>query len=272
MFVSVLKSPRLRVVRAQFPPRTVRTRTDPALTLTYNPNNLQRHIIFGVARGRNFAGGVPRVAPGRVRPGALLAEGIGMKRGTLVFILVLCAVCSGAWPGATSYAKQRASQRVTGTVYGFSGRLAGRSYPFSLIVNNYSSADDAARLAAAAGSQDELLSALGHMNAGRIAIGNNVGVTANAVFASPTAEGGTKLTVLFERNVNFFELRYGTRSSDYRFGYAEIYLDRAGRGQGTFIPAARVRVNGNNWEVEDFGVYPARLMGLRASGSVGGAR
>jgi len=190
----------------------------------------------------------------------------------LVF-LILCAVCAAS-PSATSYARQRAQRRIVGTVYGFGGRASGRSYslPFTLIVNNYSSADDAARLASSAGSQDELLSALGHMNAGRIAVGNNVGVTANAIFSQPTAEGGTKLTVLFERNLNLFELRYGTRSADYRFGYAEIYLDQRGRGQGTFIPAARVRVNGNNWEVEDFGVYPARLMGLRSTGSVNDAR
>ena len=195
-----------------------------------------------------------------------------MRRGLLVFVLVLCAVGSAALPGTTSHARQRATQRVTGTVVGFSGRLAGRSYPFSLIVNNYSSADDAARLAAAAGSQEELLSALSKLNAGRIAVGNNIGVTANAVFASPAAEGGTKLTVLYERNVAIFEVRYGARSADYRFGYAEIYLDAKGRGQGTFMPAAKVKVDGNNWVVEDFGVYPARLMGLRSTGSVGGAR
>jgi len=33
------------------------------------------------------------------------------------------------------------------------------------------------------------------------------------------------------------------------------------------IPAARVRLrDGNTWEVEDFGVFPARLMGLRVRG------
>ncbi len=197
-----------------------------------------------------------------------------MRRGMLVFILTLSAVCALAAPGATAHARQRGSQRIVGTVVGFGGRVTGRTYslPFTLIVNNYSSADDAARLAASAGSQDELLSALGRLNAGRIAVGNNVGVTANAIFSQPTAEGGTKLTVLFERNLNLFELRYGTRSADYRFGYAEIYLDQRGRGQGTFIPAARVKIDGNNWVVEDFGVYPARLMGLRSTGSVGGAR
>jgi hypothetical protein len=99
-----------------------------------------------------------------------------------------------------------------------------------------------------------------------------VGVTANAVFATPTAEGGTKITVLFQRNVSFFELRAGTRSADYRFGYAEIYLDRRGRGEGTFIPAAKVKLEGNNWVVEDFGAFPARLMGIRSTGSIPSAR
>jgi hypothetical protein len=114
---------------------------------------------------------------------------------------------------------------------------------------------------------------LTRLNAGRISIGNNVGVRANAVIVTPAAEGGTKLTVLYERNVGITELRYGTRSADYRFGYAEIFLDNRGRGQGTLIPAAKVRLEGDNtWVVEDFGEFPARLLGLRSTGSVGTAR
>ncbi|MFL6284742.1 MAG: hypothetical protein ACJ74Q_16470, partial [Pyrinomonadaceae bacterium] len=152
-------------------------------------------------------------------------------------------------------------------------RLAGRTLPFRLVVNDYTSADDADRLNTALRSgQDELLSTLSKLDAGRVSIGNNVGVTANAVFATPSAEGGTKLIVLFQRNVNFFELRAGTRSADYRFGYAEIYLDGRGRGEGTFIPAAKVRLEGNNWVVEDFGAFPARLIGMRSSGTVSNAR
>ena len=110
---------------------------------------------------------------------------------------------------------------------------------------------------------------LSRMDAGRIQIGNNVGVTANAIIATAWSDGGTKITVLYQRNINFYELRYGTRSEDYKFGYAEMFLDRNGKGEGTFIPAARVtNRSGNTWEVEDFGVLPARLMGLRSSGSV----
>ena len=188
-----------------------------------------------------------------------------------VFLLgVLCLVAASATEAA-------AQQTIQGQVIGIGGQRAGLNRPFKLIVNNYSSADDVQQLnqALRTGGQDELQRVLSRLNAGRIAIGNNVGVRANAVIATPQPEGGTKLTVLYERNVAIYELRYGARSADYRFGYAEIYLDARGRGQGqgTLIPAAKVKLEGNNnWVVEDFGEFPARLMGLRATGRVGTAR
>ncbi len=192
-----------------------------------------------------------------------------MRRRRTFFLLgVLCLV-------AASAAEAAAQQVIQGQVIGIGGRRAGLNRPFRLTVNDYSSPDDVQQLnqALRSGGQEELMRVLSRLNAGRISIGNNVGVRANAVIATPAAEGGTKLTVLYERNVAIFELRYGTRSADYRFGYAEIYLDPRGRGQGTFIPAAKVRLEGdNNWVVEDFAEFPARLMGLRSRGGVGTAR
>jgi hypothetical protein len=194
-----------------------------------------------------------------------------MRKSCIVFLLgALCLVAASAVSAAA-----QSRQYVQGQVVGIGGRRAGLNRSFSLTINNYSSADDVQRLNAAlrSGGQDELMSVLSKLDAGRVSIGNNVGVRANAVIATPTAEGGTKLTVIYERNVAIFELRYGARSADYRFGYAEIYLDARGRGQGTFIPAAKVKLEGdNNWVVEDFGEFPARLLGLRSSGRVGGAR
>jgi hypothetical protein len=191
-------------------------------------------------------------------------------------IIVLCALLfvSGltlVYPAAE--AKVQSRMTINGTVYAIGrGRRAGSwSGPFRLIVNRYTTPGEARELndALQQDGQDGLLKALSKMEAGRIQVGTGVGVRANAVIADPWGEGGTKLTVFYERNVRFFELRYGSRSSDYRIGYAEIFLDRNGKGEGTFIPAARVRLrDGNTWEVEDFGVFPARLMGLRASGRV----
>src|ERR1051325_8435973 len=183
-----------------------------------------------------------------------------MRKRRVVFLLgVLCLVAASAVEAA-------AQQTVQGQVVGIGGRRAGLNRPFRLTVNNYSSADDVEQLnqALRSGGQDELLKVLSRLNAGRVAIGNNVGVRANAVIATPQPEGGTKLTVLYERNVAIYELRYGTRSAAYPFGYAEIYLDARGRGQGqgTLIPAAKVKLEGDNdWVVEDFAEFPARLLG-----------
>lgn len=180
----------------------------------------------------------------------------------LLMALFVCATCQ-------SSLAQIPYQRVNGTVVGISGRYAGRSLTFSLIINRYTSPAEVTELnVARQRSEDELFGAVSKMSAGRIQVGNSVGVSANAIIALPW-EGGTKLIVIYERNINFFELRYGSRSADYRFGYAELLLDRNGKGQGTLISAARVKLeNGTQWVVEDFGTFPARLMGLRASGRV----
>ena len=190
------------------------------------------------------------------------------RRKVLVFLVVLC--CAALFP-LPSQSHMDGTQRINGTFIAIAGRSAGRSGPFSLIINRYTAANQLRELneALGRGGQDELLKTLSKMDAGRIQLGSGVGVRANAIIPDSWGDGGTKLTVLYERYIRFFELRYGTRSQDYPIGYAEIFLDRTGRGEGTLIPAAKVRLrNENTWEVEDFGVLPARLMGLRASGQV----
>jgi hypothetical protein len=203
-----------------------------------------------------------------------------MKRRKLSCLL--CALSCALWltlftpaPQAKAQGARYVGRDITGTVVGVGGRMGGRTRPFRLIVERYTSPEEVGRLNTAlqTGGQDGLLDALSKMSAGRIQIGAGVGVPANAIIPVQQAEGGTKLIVLFQRNISFYEVRYGTRSEDYRFGYAELHLGRRGGNEGTFIGAAKVRLrDGNTWEVEDFGVFPARLMGLQAGGGRGGAR
>lgn len=192
-----------------------------------------------------------------------------MKNRTLLHLLIgFC--CAGLFQQLPEVQAQ-GNQRINGTAVGIGGRLGGRSRTFTLIVNTYTPAGQVRELneALKRGGQDELLDVLSKLEAGRIQIGGGVGVTANAIIADRWGEGGMKLTVFYERNINFYELRAGARSSDYRIGYAEIFLDGKGRGQGTLIGAAKVKLkDGNTWEVEDFGTFPAKLMGLRSSGRV----
>ena len=195
-----------------------------------------------------------------------------MKR-TVLFCLSFLLCCVAAVQTSVAQDRPPARRYVTGTVVGISGRLAGRTLPFTLTINDFTADSELQRLnTALERGEDELLRTLSRMEAGRIRLGTGVGLPANAIFRTRQPDGTDKITVLYERDVRIFERRFGTRSENYRFGYAELFLDRNGRGEGTLIPAARVRLrDGNTWEVEDFGVFPARLLGLRLRGG-GSAR
>ncbi|HEY0367765.1 MAG TPA: hypothetical protein VGC73_14935 [Pyrinomonadaceae bacterium] len=194
-----------------------------------------------------------------------------MKSRTLVMLVVVLLFGVAVFnPGTNTLAQGEgiAGRTITGTVYFMSGRRPGASMPFTLIINRLTTPEEVSQLNSAlqAGKQDELLRTLSRMDAGRIQIGTNVGVPANAIMMTDQGDGRTKLTVIYQRNLRFAELRYGTRSVDYPFGYAEMYVGR-GENEGMLIPAARVRLrDGNTWEVEDFGTFPAKLMGLRVRG------
>ena len=183
-------------------------------------------------------------------------------------LLVIISIFVCCQQRAVAQGEAIAGRTITGTVYFIGGRSPGRSLSFRLNINRISTPDEVNQLNSAlkSGGQDELLKVLSKMRAGRVDIGNGVGIPANVIIGSAGEDGRTKLTVIYERNVRFGELRYGARSADYRFGYAELFVGR-GSGEGMLIPAARIRLrDGNTWEVEDFGTFPARLMGLQLRG------
>jgi hypothetical protein len=193
-----------------------------------------------------------------------------MKTRMLVLLVVMLLGIAVVDPRTKTRAQGEglAGRTITGTVYFISGRRPGLSLPFTLIIKRITTADEVSQLNSAlqAGKQDELLRTLSRADAGRIQIGSNVGVPANAILVNDEGNGRTKITVIYQRDLRFGELRRGARSVDYPFGYAEMYVGR-GDNEGMLIPAARIRLkDGNTWEVEDFGTFPARLMGLRVRG------
>ena len=196
-----------------------------------------------------------------------------MKRKTPVMLIIIVLILGVAtyYPSTNAVAQGEgglAGRTITGTVYFISGPRPGRSLQFTLRINRITTPDQVRQLNSAlqAGKQDELLRELSRLDAGRIQIGTGVGLPANVIMVDDQGDGRTKITVLYQRDVRFGELRRGARSTNYPFGYAEMYVGR-GDNQGMLIPAAHVRLrDGNTWEVEDFGTFPARLMGLRVRG------
>lgn len=118
------------------------------------------------------------------------------------------------------------------------------------------------------GGQDDLLRAINDEDLGRFSLGGALGRRLNVVRES-TVDGQRRIFVVFERWLGFGELRRGYRSVDYPFSVIEMYVDeRTGKGDGTYIPAARVRFRTDRdsgqqtVEIENFATFPARLIGV----------
>jgi hypothetical protein len=137
---------------------------------------------------------------------------------------------------------------------------------FTLTVNRYAPESEVAGILSSLqrGGQDGLLKALGNEKRGSLQIGSQLAHDVQAVWITRTDEG-RKICALSERWKGFGELRRGARSLDYPFTYIEIFIEEdGGKGEGSLIPAARVRAKGgNNIEVENFGIYPARLTNIK---------
>ena len=193
---------------------------------------------------------------------------------SLLFRSFACAVLVGftCFTGTA----QNGRQTYTGTVlsYGIGFNTRTSSNPFTLIINNTTSDREVDRLAGVLqeGGQDKLLDAVHQIDLGSFSIGAGIGRTLNAVRIDEV-DGKRRIRALFERWIRFGEIRGGYRSRDYPFGYIELFIDpRTGKGEGTLIEAAQIRwkrdKDSNQYvvEIENFGTFPARLMGVTRRG------
>ena len=164
------------------------------------------------------------------------------------------------------------SETYTGTVLsygsGFNTRTVTRT--FTLNIDRLTSDAQAQRylnLLSESG-QDRVLDAIDDEELGRFSVGANIGVPVNVVRES-VVNGQRRIFIVFKRWTQFAELRGGYRSLDYPFGVIELFIDeRTGKGEGTYIAAARIRWDRNDKnnqyqiEIENFATYPARLLGV----------
>jgi hypothetical protein len=189
-------------------------------------------------------------------------------------ICIVISIVATATLGSSIYAQRGTTFTGTAVIYGSGFNTRTISRPFTMVVNGRTSAADAAKYLSTLerGGQDDLLRELDHNDLGRFSLSGSVGQPLSAVIVDED-NGSTRIRAVFQRWIGFGELRYGLRSADYPFGYVEIRIDpRTGRGEGTIIPAARIRFrNARNGgmdtvEIEDFGTFPGRLMGVRMRG------
>ena len=174
---------------------------------------------------------------------------------------------------ATANVNAQARERFTGTVVYYGSGLSTRTVTanFTLDISGYTSDAQAKNYLSILKDkgQDKVLDAIDDTELGRFSVGANVGVPVNVVRESD-ADGKRRIFVVFKRWTQFAELRYGYRSLDYPFGVIELFIDpRTGKGEGTYIAAAKVRWDSNGddapqVEIENFATFPARLIGVKS--------
>jgi hypothetical protein len=177
--------------------------------------------------------------------------------------LSLAAVCAAPATGRISLPF---SETYTGNITYFGGVRGSVQTTFTITIESYTPDSEVQRLISVLQNdgQDAAMRLLSKEKRGKIQLGTRLGRDINAAWVTPGEEGERRITVIAERWIGFAEARRGTRSLDYPFTFAELFIDSRGRGDGGLIPAAKLRSKrGNVLEAEDFGIWPARLTNVR---------
>lgn len=148
---------------------------------------------------------------------------------------------------------------------------AGATANLTIYVERYSTDDEAKAYATTLLEKgpDELLKALQDAPAiGRVTMQRRVGSFELKFIRSRPTETGRRIVGVCDRPIGFLEAYFSGRSLDNKFGIVIIDLktNKKGKeeGQGELIYAAKVTVlEGNKVEVENYGIDPVKLMGVR---------
>jgi hypothetical protein len=172
---------------------------------------------------------------------------------------LIAALANSAVPAVGEHAEQFTGSLVN-TVAG-----AGSSRPFILAIDRYSSDSELqrfTRILTGVNGQYALRDELWRQSRGYLSIGGSIGYPVSAVLAQEKP-GGRTLYAVLNRRLGPFEAQYYTRSSFYPFAVVELNLDQYGHGEGHFIRAAKLHLDGNQLEIESLGTMPTRLLAVR---------
>jgi hypothetical protein len=189
-----------------------------------------------------------------------------MKR--IIFAVIVFA-CGTALPIQTAIQKhserQSGTEVYTGTLIDMNGRMI--STGFTLTITGRTSDSDSQRYLSILSSEGQsgLMKAIRRNNFGYIAA---TGQTRRNLLVVREFEmdGKRRIIAAFERWVGFYEVRADYRTLDYPFSTIEILLDRDGKGGGTFIGLAQVKMSKKTKQqslrLDSYGNFPAKVMGV----------
>ena len=193
-----------------------------------------------------------------------------------VLALALVLPASGLPAPAPAKDEKQKSEKFGALAYMPSGAGpamvgAGARVNVDIWVNQYTDDAQAKTMAAALleGGAPALLKQLEDAKTiGKIRMTGRAGFYDFKLIRQHRSEGGRRIWLIGDRPVGFLEVYAGSRSQDYPFGILQLDLKTNSKGKeegtGSLIYAGKIKVlEGNNIELETYGVEPIRLLGVR---------
>ena len=193
-------------------------------------------------------------------------------RSLLVMVPVCLLVLAGLLPAGLRasgtgfiYSKAADGKQVyTGTAIGIGGQLGHVSIPFTLEIDGETPQDQVQRYRQTLETKGpaELLQAISGRKLGTFTLEGTPPHDLNFVQVRPQ-EKGHSITALSERWVHVFELSNATKLKDYPFTYIQLFINDDGKGEGSLVTAAKINLNDDIADVQEFGSFPAHLEGVQ---------
>jgi hypothetical protein len=200
------------------------------------------------------------------------------KLKTLLFValLLLCLALLAAPPSPLRVEAKTEGDTFSALAYlptGAGVRMvgAGSTANLKIYINSYSSDTEAKQYAQTLIEKgpDELLKSLEKAKSiGKVSLDGRVGFFDLKLIRSRPMPMGRRVVGVCDRPIRFLEAYYSGRSLDNKFGILIMDLKTNDKGkeegEGQLIYAAKVTVlEGNKVEVENLGIDPVKLMGIR---------
>lgn len=189
---------------------------------------------------------------------------------SLVVALVLSPLITHsrtATEGESGTGNSDLPRQYSATAFGQGGGTAGRNFGLDVYVTQWTGEGEIDESAATLkkGGPKALVSALEKQNdVGRLAPTGFVGSGFRIARIIATPNGGSRITMVTNRPMTFYEAYRGTRSRDYPFGIVVLELARDGKGTGTLAPACKISFDKKDQlKIEHYGQQPFRLANVR---------
>ena len=185
----------------------------------------------------------------------------------LTYKTIGAAVCGAAFLMTAAPLRAQTGEVFTATAAVKAAGGGAASAPVTINVDRKMSQGEADKLAAAfkAGGAAGLRKALaGVPPTGTIRIGDNP-ATPTRLTIERASGGGRLLTIVTDQPLLFVgsALPGAKSQAGYDFAVIDIEVDAKGGGSGNLAPAAKIRMNGSAYVVEDYGVEAVRLTGVK---------